>query len=313
MNKVLLLCLAAILSSCSSSPIEISKQVSRYGELNSYYVYSRDNPRQPTRIYPTVQSVNLDTRTFRSKVVLLVHDHGEMLGTSLDTVVTDALLSTEDVTVIVVDWSLVASQPYANAVAQVANIGANIAELIRILLQYRRFTLANLHLVGFGLGAHIVGYAARSTNGDVARITGLDPSRMEGILNTGHLKASDAAYVEVIHTDGQGDEAIGVGIPLGHVDFFPNGGTDQPGCRDNACNHRRAYELFAASITHESRIGNRCPSDVVPSLNDCHGFTLGMGTNNLVKYGSGSYFLETGRTYPYSITLDLIPDVPDEL
>lgn len=61
------------------------------------------------------------------------------------------------------------------------------------------------------------------------RITGLDPA-MPGFItadNENKLDASDAKFVDVIHTNalvqGQIQES-------GHVDFYVNGGTLQPGC-----------------------------------------------------------------------------------
>jgi len=51
-------------------------------------------------------------------------------------------------------------------------------------------------------------------------------------MNTGedgHLTWADALFVDVIHTDGG---HFGFPQPLGHVDFYPNGGVrgQQPGC-----------------------------------------------------------------------------------
>lgn len=61
-------------------------------------------------------------------------------------------------------------------------------------------------------------------------MTGLDPAFP--LYNFGgsqtRLSTSDANFVDVIHTDGG---ILGFPWPLGHADFYPNGGIPlQPGC-----------------------------------------------------------------------------------
>ena len=48
----------------------------------------------------------------------------------------------------------------------------------------------------------------------------------------GRLDKTDALFVDNLHTDGNYKLAIkcGIGTPIGHVDFYPNGGARQPGC-----------------------------------------------------------------------------------
>ena len=47
------------------------------------------------------------------------------------------------------------------------------------------------------------------------------------------LDSSDADFVDVIHTDSKTFIVRGYGIrePVGHLDFYPNGGYEQKGCR----------------------------------------------------------------------------------
>lgn len=57
---------------------------------------------------------------------------------------------------------------------------------------------------------------------------GLDPVGPGYYIFNTHLSASDAEFVDVIHTD---MGVYGLALKIGHVDFFPNYGyRPQPGC-----------------------------------------------------------------------------------
>ena len=58
---------------------------------------------------------------------------------------------------------------------------------------------------------------------------GLDPARFafEDAPPEARLHKSDARFVDVIHTD---IGKWGLEQPVGHVDFYPNGGVSQAGC-----------------------------------------------------------------------------------
>ena len=65
--------------------------------------------------------------------------------------------------------------------------------------------------------------------------SGLDPAGplFEGYEPSVRLDKSDAAYVDVIHSNGESLIVGGFGTwePIGHVDFYPNGGRAQRGCQ----------------------------------------------------------------------------------
>lgn len=91
--------------------------------------------------------------------------------------------------------------------------------------------LEDLVVVGHSLGAHISGLAGKHIQGTkkIGVIIGLDPA---GPLFPFHkvnkrLADTDADYVHIIHTDAG---HLSIESPIGHADFYPNGGNEQPGC-----------------------------------------------------------------------------------
>lgn len=62
----------------------------------------------------------------------------------------------------------------------------------------------------------------------------LDPAYpgFEGPNARRRLNKTDARFVDVIHTNARFglNNAVGLETPLGHADFYPNGGSFQPGC-----------------------------------------------------------------------------------
>ena len=72
---------------------------------------------------------------------------------------------------------------------------------------------------------------------------GLDPAGPWFPLNETdtRLDITDADFVDIIHTD-SGDltgNELGMQEAIGHIDFYPNGGSVQPGCRGNIINDTR--------------------------------------------------------------------------
>lgn len=114
--------------------------------------------------------------------------------------------------------------------------------------------------------------------------SGLDPAGPLWNYNSNRLRPSDGVYVEAIHTDG-GTGGLGIGSAIANADFFPNGGNSQPGCISSLCNHNRACELFAATVTYNHLIGRQCSSTLQVSLNTCTGSRLNMGNDILNKSG----------------------------
>ncbi|KAK0080967.1 hypothetical protein PV325_013019 [Microctonus aethiopoides] len=125
----------------------------------------------------------------------------------------------------------------------------------------KRIDQKNLHIIGFSLGAHVAGFIGKLFAPiKVPRITGLDPAGPEFISKPPYrrLDKSDAEFVDVIHTE---SNAAGTWQPLGHVDFYPNSGQEQKGCKwyDFPCSHKMAYKFYTQSISNPAKfVGLRC-------------------------------------------------------
>ncbi|XP_038214609.1 lipase member H-B-like [Zerene cesonia] len=272
---------------------------SKHGSFNVYYLYTRSSL-NPEVFNSSLASIQETSMIVSRNTTIIVHGHGGTGFNTLNPTVKDALLRVEDADVIIVDWSQYSLQSYSNAVNAVPSVGTYLGLLINQLVEAGVATLDTIHIVGFGLGAHVAGYAGRGVNGHVARITGLDPSGNQWGTNSNRLRSSDAKYVEVIHTDGFGLGANGIGTNLGHTDIYANGGEGQPGCLfSSACSHQRAWELFAASLTNNHLNAHFCNSFTEMRFNRCRGFLIPIGTNAMVKFGSGVFRINTGRRYPY--------------
>ncbi|XP_063309923.1 endothelial lipase [Pelobates fuscus] len=178
----------------------------------------------------------------------------------------------QDANIIVVDWIFLAHQLYPDAVNNTKLVGKDIAILLDWLQDKANLSLDNVHLIGYSLGAHVAGYAGNYVNGTIGRITGLDPAgpMFEGVEAHKRLSPDDAHFVDVLHTYTR--EALGVSIgiqmPIGHIDVYPNGGDFQPGCGLSdvigaiaygsigdavKCEHERSVHLFVDSLINKDK------------------------------------------------------------
>ncbi|KAJ8730672.1 hypothetical protein PYW08_002085 [Mythimna loreyi] len=267
-----------------------------------FYLYTRNNPSVPEEIteYYSIwggTAFNRDNNT-----IVLIHGHRGSARTPFNTLITDNILRFQEPhNVIVVDWERDASYSYSTASGRVPFVARDLENLL-IRFITSSVQVSNFHLVGFGLGAHIAGIANRWYSEQygyaegVGRITGLDPSGSGWGTNSQRLRNTDAGYVEVIHTDGSGVLANGIGTAIGDVNFYVNGGSNQPGCLTHSCSHNRAYEIFAASMYNHDLVGFPCSSTTQLNLNRCTGSALNIGGTELYKRSSSSvYRINTRR------------------
>lgn len=180
-----------------------------------------------------------------------------------------ALLRAQDVNVLVVDWVYGASFAYNLVVENYKEVAVQISVLIN-QLQKHGCKLESFHFIGVSLGAHVAGFVGTLFEGKIGRITGLDPAgpMFKGADTFDRLDPSDAQFVDAIHTD---SDYFGISIPVGHVDFFLNGGKDQTGCARSRfasmygyviCDHMRALHVYMSALN------GSCPLMGIP----CHSY-----------------------------------------
>lgn len=143
-----------------------------------------------------------------------------------------AYLRLGDFNVITVDWSSLAEYPnYARAAISTTPVGIYVANFLDFLIS-QGTPSSSFHVIGYSLGAHVAGSAGNSLRlGRLPRITGLEPASggYERIEKLRSLSSSDANFVDVIHTNAN-ILGLGAANPIGHADFYPNGGRWQIGC-----------------------------------------------------------------------------------
>lgn len=103
------------------------------------------------------------------------------------------------------------------------------------------------------------------------------------------------------HTNGGG---FGMLNPCAQADFFPNGGSEQPGCAGALiCPHLRSYEYFAESINNDRFRAIKCASFSEIASYDCNdqGGVYYMGGEPPNSGKSGIFYLNTAGGPPYAL------------
>ncbi|KAH8318567.1 hypothetical protein KR067_011700, partial [Drosophila pandora] len=181
-----------------------------------------------------------------------------------------------------------------------AEVFEKVSQLVILLHKNFDVPLEDILLVGFAEGAHLAGGVAAKVHADLGHkplhLTALDPTSGASLQHA--LSPSDAEFVEVVHTNSGG---AGTWETLGHVDYYPNGGTTQPGCSDAACSHERAFELLAEMWSPANDfVSAVCGSVETMSAQNCRWSSLKMGQRGGDRPSPGVYFLETRQSSPFA-------------
>nr|XP_047122737.1 pancreatic lipase-related protein 2 [Hydra vulgaris] len=266
----------------------------------------------------TASSVNFNPNL---TTVFITHGYIESIKEWYVQMFIDELLKYEDMNVVFVDWSGGSGFPYHQAYGNVRLVGAQLSYMIEVIKNDTGINWKKLHLIGFSIGSHLVGYAGRFLRLKgllVPRITVLDPAGplFEYQHPDTRIDPTDAEFVDVIHSDTNTIIVLGFGAEqqMGHLDFYPNGGYFQKGCEKFdislkqylVCSHYRSIRYFMESISSQScfyeaypcksyedfKAGKcLCPSEGCP--------VMGYHAKKPKTQQSIRYYLETRDVFPY--------------
>ncbi|XP_048525364.1 pancreatic lipase-related protein 2 isoform X2 [Dendroctonus ponderosae] len=217
----------------------------------TFYLYSYDDLSNPDQIFVDNPSSISDSRfdpDLETKVIIHGWSHNRNVPWLVE--MREAMANREQWNIIVVDWAPLSHVIYIEARVHTTVVSKQVAHMILTLKRFAGLHLADVHLIGHSMGAQISAYAGLKVHEITLEKIGLDPAgplyewpHMESLDEV--LDASDAEFVDVIHTNGG---RIGMITPAGHLDYYPNGGERQPGCELWGCSHLRSVEYWTASV-----------------------------------------------------------------
>ncbi|KAB0403305.1 hypothetical protein E2I00_000940 [Balaenoptera physalus] len=143
----------------------------------------------------------------------------------------EGLLSVDDMNVVVVDWNQGATTViYNHASRKTRKVAIVLKEFIDQMLA-EGASLDDIYMIGVSLGAHVAGFVGKMYNGQLGRITGLDPAGplFNGRPPEDRLDPGDAQFVDVIHSDIDG------------MQYFK-------------CDHQRSVYLYLSSLRENCTI-----------------------------------------------------------
>ncbi|XP_022103763.1 pancreatic lipase-related protein 2-like [Acanthaster planci] len=253
---------------------------------NHFFLYTRNNADSVELKWDDASS--LGAFDAQRRTVVVAHGFTSSLHDDYFIGIREAILSQFDVNVIMVDWRKAAAglHNYLQCRVNSRLVGRQLGILLKLLHEHRSLDYADVHIVGHSLGAHLAGFAGKYLEGQIGRITGLDPAKPGFKDHTDLpdciLDKSDAQFVDVIHSD-RGHSIYGLQTAIGHQDFYPNNKEfNQIGCNYfntlTGCAHMRAIDFFIASVEHlrnpsedcnyqtEPCDGSDCPSSGCPKM-----------------------------------------------
>jgi pancreatic lipase-related protein 1 len=276
-------------------------------QVNPHYtMYTRSNPNAGQSFdHNSVPGAYSGGR----RTVFIAHGYQSSGSSSWLPSMKNAFLDREDINVVIVDWQGGADiVNYNQAASNTRTTGAYTALVVNNLVSNGGAS-SRMWCVGHSLGSHVCGHTGMKTS--LGRVTGMDPAGPSFESNSNKLiglNPSSASFVDVIHSD---TTTYGTLRDIGHVDFYPAGGSNQPGCVSDiaGCSHSRAHEYMENSIRDDCFQSRSSCSNYNLIPGSCSGCTCGTSPCAYMGYAAdsscqnrGIYYLEISANQPYCVS-----------
>ncbi|XP_070509152.1 inactive pancreatic lipase-related protein 1-like [Chironomus tepperi] len=288
----------------------------------TFFLYTRDTQDDPVQLdLSDPSSVIRANYVVDRPLKVLIHGYTGHKDYAPNSYLRPAFFKNDEYNIVSVDYKGLAMSPcYYTAVRNLQTVANCTAQLLNFFIDENIFSLDYIHVIGFSLGAQVAGMIANymPKGRKLRRITGLDPAKplFINVGRYGRIDRSDADFVDVIHTD---VFERGLLVPLGDVDYYVNGGFNQPGCFDQSeqtrgsCNHDRAPIYYAESInSQEGFWGFKCSHWYLYVLGVCRKYedeTLSLMGEYANQTSRGLYFLNTYKDSPFAQGKDFLSDL----
>ncbi|XP_042907233.1 pancreatic triacylglycerol lipase-like [Parasteatoda tepidariorum] len=219
-----------------------------------YYLYTSRNPNMAFNVTNSSKLLQNSLFDYKNPLVIVIHGYQTELNLreGMIAALKNALLGRGNYNALFVDYTELNMAPFLEAIKKSFPVAKQLSDFLKFVKDEAGVSFQQMHIIGISLGGQIAGNTGHKLPG-IGRITALDAAGdvFYSFPEDLKLDRSDAYFVDVIHTadDSPFPKGLGYYYPIGHLDFYPNGGMFQPGCESVPTNSSMSSELKEALHT----------------------------------------------------------------
>ncbi|KAF8791739.1 Pancreatic triacylglycerol lipase-like protein [Argiope bruennichi] len=278
-----------------------------------YLLYTPEQPEEVCYFEPNDANECVFNVTYETKI--LVHGYTvQLLPGNYFEQIKNKLLKYNSYNVIIVNWTNYNGPSYLLAKAEAYLVGINIGTMINFLVSNKGMNPSNVHIIGHSLGAHVAGVAGKQVP-NLGRVTGLDPAGpfFTTFIEFNRLSFTSAKLVDVMHTSNYlTGVGLGMGDAIGSIDFYPNGGNEQPACQmgNEFRNADAQVNIVTSLLTMASCYHNIALPYFMNSIHECK--YLSVECENYKLYSEENCDSDTNAINRMGLYCVEIPGLPSE-